>query len=136
MLKISRKIEYALMALKFIECRPKGLVTAREICDALQTPFDTMAKVLQALNANGVVSSVKGVKGGYQLEKSLTEISYKQLVEIIEGEVLIIDCQSKGSCDLKCSCNITNPLQQLNALLIRYMGQITIHDLFNNKLGD
>ena len=51
MLKINKKTEYALMALKFIGERENGaLVTVREICDVLKTPFDTTAKVMQAMN--------------------------------------------------------------------------------------
>ena len=67
MLKINKKVEYALMALKFMaEEKAIGKITsAREICDKFNTPFDTTAKVMQAMNHHKILNSVKGTKGGY-----------------------------------------------------------------------
>ena len=93
MLKINKKTEYALMALKFIGERENGaLVTVREICDVLKTPFDTTAKVMQAMNHHGILKSMQGIRGGYTLSRPLTEISYMEITKIAEG------IQEEGVC--------------------------------------
>ena len=66
MLKINKKVEYALIALKLMLEKEQGeLTTAREVSDKFHTPFDTTAKVMQMMNSARMLESVKGVKGGY-----------------------------------------------------------------------
>lgn len=136
MLKINKKVEYALMALKYMSQKSEHeLTSAREVCDTFGTPFDTTAKVMQALNSAGILSSVKGIKGGYGLEKSLSEISYMELVELIEGKRLESLCMnSRGLCELHDKCNIVTPIDQLNNLLSHYLKTLTLDELFNGNL--
>jgi len=133
MLKINKKVEYALMALKFMaEEKAIGKITsAREICDKFNTPFDTTAKVMQAMNHHKILNSVKGTKGGYTLAKDLCEITYMELNRIVEKKYSQSICQSsKGLCELYDICNIINPIDRLNATLNNYLESLTIKDLF------
>jgi Rrf2 family protein len=138
MLKINRKVEYALMALKFMAKKEAGhLTSAREICEAFSVPFDTTAKVLQIMNSHGLLSSVKGIRGGYQLEKKLEETTYMQLARLIEGNNATQFCQnSKGElCELHSNCNISDPLEQLNRKLNVYLEGLSLEELlFENEL--
>jgi Rrf2 family protein len=137
MLKINKKVEYALMSLKYIsdhqQKEQERLICAREICDQFQTPFDTTAKVMQLMNNHGILKSVKGIKGGYTLSKSLSEISYMELVRIIEGKEDIgrVCVTHKGTCELYERCNIVSPLEQLNRKLNLYLETLTISELLN-----
>lgn len=143
MLKINKKVEYALMALKhladqkaFLQSDQKNdptLISAREICDQYATPFDTMAKVMQIMNAHDLLKSVKGIKGGYYLNKNLAEISYMELVRMIEGrDELLRVCQShKGMCELFSKCNIITPVEQLNKKLSLFLETLTLEELLN-----
>ena len=48
MTKLNRKIEYSLMALQYIQQRqPSSKVTAKEVSDSVQAPFDVIARVMQ-----------------------------------------------------------------------------------------
>lgn len=146
MIKINKKVEYALMALKHLSVQNSlkneqaahvckdglhALTSAREICDQYGTPFDTVAKVMQVMNAHDILKSVKGIKGGYYLNKNLSEITYMQLVRMIEGkEDLGRVCQSqKGMCELFHKCNIVTPVEQLNRKLNSYLETLTIQEL-------
>lgn len=142
MLKVNKKVEYALMALKFMAERQNDshskLTTAREICDHFKTPFDTVAKVLQSLNSHDIVSSVKGIKGGYELKISLDSLTYKQIENIIEGKEPEHYCQGKnGLCDLYNSCNIIGPVEKLNAHVNKFLKNLTLKELLleNNEEG-
>jgi Rrf2 family protein len=129
MIKINRKVEYALMVLKLMSEREAGeLTSAREVCDRFKTPFDTTAKVMQQLNLAGILVSVKGVKGGYQLNCDLAQISYLQLVELIEGKSFATDC-SDGPCELYGSCNISGPIQRLNQYLTGIFSTLSLKEL-------
>jgi Rrf2 family protein len=129
MVKINRKVEYALMVLKFIAERTDGeLTSAREICEIFKTPFDPTAKVMQQLNLSGVLTSVKGVKGGYTLARALTELSYLELLEIIDGKNPLVDC-AEGECSLQGTCNISAPLKRFNHYLLTMLSNLSVHDL-------
>ena len=129
MIKINRKVEYALMVLKLMSERTaQELTTAREVCDRFKTPFDTTAKVMQHLNLAGVLASVKGVKGGYFLQQDLSTLSYLQLVELIEGKAFHQDCH-EGPCELLGSCNISRPIQRLNHYLTNIFSSLSVQEL-------
>jgi Rrf2 family protein len=129
MIKINRKIEYALMALKLMkEKNLSELTTAREVCDRFETPFDTTSKVMQLMNNCGILLSHKGVKGGYTLARDLSDVSYMELVELIEGKSFMMDCH-EGPCDLYHKCNITQPIKRLNDYLINIFNSISLNEL-------
>jgi Rrf2 family protein len=129
MIKINRKVEYALMVLKAMKEKDlHELTTAREVCDRYNTPFDTTAKVMQQMNGAGILHSHKGVKGGYTLARDLASISYIELAELIEGKSFMMDCH-EGPCDLIHSCNISQPIKRLNDYLINIFNSLTLHEL-------
>lgn len=140
MVKINKKIEYALMALKHMHDKvdQEDLTSAREICDRYQTPFDTTAKVMQSMNLAGILRSVKGVKGGYTLAKKLDQITFQEICLIIEGKTSYIGCHPAdgGRCAMYDICNIHDPLELLEAKINHYLEGLTLKDLFQTKLHE
>jgi Rrf2 family protein len=131
MIKINRKVEYALMVLKLMKDKgPTALTTAREVCDQFNTPFDTTAKVMQLMNNTGLLHSHKGVKGGYTLSKDLSRVSYMELVEMIEGKSFMMDC-TEGPCDFIQKCNIAQPIKRLNDYLIMIFNTLSLNELLS-----
>lgn len=131
MIKISKKIEYSLIALKYIQQKNAGeLTSAREVVDRFNLPFDTTAKVLQQLNIHKILNSIQGPKGGYFLEKDLDKTSYMDLCRIIEKKSFFIDC---SPCDLADLCNISQPLKNLNNSIIAFFESLTLAQLLDNQ---
>lgn len=129
MIKINRKLEYALMVLKLMkEKAPQELTTAREICDRFVTPFDTTSKVMQLMNSAKILQSHKGVKGGYTLARDLNSLSYLELSELIEGKSSMMGCQ-EDACDLYHNCNISHPVKRLNEYLLNIFRSLSISEL-------
>ena len=129
MIKLNRKVEYALMVLKLMKDKDfQELTTAREVCDRYETPFDTTAKVMQLMNAAGILHSQKGVKGGYTISKDLNDVSYMELVELIEGKSFMMDCH-EGPCELINKCNISQPIKRLNDYLITIFNSLSLNEL-------
>ena len=133
MLKINKKVEYALIVLKHFETMPKDtLITARMVCEKYKTPFDTTSRVMQIMNQKSILRSSQGVNGGYLLNINLLDINYLQLTEMIEGKNLNHNCS-----DLKCSlistCNITKPIIRLNDLLNNFFKNLSIKELLTEN---
>ncbi len=145
MLKLNRKMEYALMALQCLgqafenaaeqtDLVRKSNLTAKEIADMIGAPFEVAARVLQVLAQHDWVSVELGAKGGYKLQKQLNEMTMKDLIEIIEGPVALVKCQhSESACDIQNQCKIVSPMQQLNVQLTQFYSQIHLHELLGGK---
>lgn len=131
MLKINKKVEYALMALKFLQNHPSALYSAREISTRLTIPFDPTAKVLQILTNEGIVHAEQGVAGGYMLNVPLSSISLLNLMNSLEN--LSDDeniCETKNkTCELIESCTIKGPISSLKKHIINFTNQLTLEDI-------
>ena len=68
MLRLSKKADYALMAMKHLAMRQDAAsCSAREIAEAYEIPLELLAKVLQRLVRSRLLVSVQGTRGGYRL---------------------------------------------------------------------
>ncbi len=71
MLRLSKKADYALIAMKHLALRgDRGSSSAREIAELYDIPIELMAKVLQRLVRRGLLASHQGTRGGYQLARA------------------------------------------------------------------
>lgn len=132
MLKINKKVEYALMALRHMASKDQSdLTSAREICERYGAPFDTTSKILQQLANAHIVQSIQGVKGGYTLKMDLNELSFVRLCEIVEKKNFFLSCigPSGRPCELISTCNIKSPLDVLNYKLRSFFDNLTIAEL-------
>ena len=132
MLKLNRKVEYGLVALKYMHSKPKGrLTTVREICEHHGTPFDPLAHVLRILNTDGILQSEQGAHGGYRIVANLEDISFAHLIEIIDGQLGFTDCiKFKAcSCTLMERCNIISPMFAVNQQLLHFLRTISVGTL-------
>ena len=87
-MKISRTVEYGLIAVVFIaQNRKDGRVIARTISKAHDISTEYLQQIMQQLARYGILTSMRGPKGGYGLAKPATEITLLDIVEAIDGPV-------------------------------------------------
>jgi Rrf2 family protein len=128
--KLNRRVEYSLMALKFLNSKPFDKVTAKEVAEQLHTSFEVVARVLQVLAQKGILISEQGASGGYRLVQNLDQLSLHQLVEHIEGPSSVVKCISEvGVCEIQDSCNIVPPMKALNEKVNNFYKTISVLDL-------
>ncbi len=129
MLKLSRKSEYALMALQFLGAAPDGeRIAVPALAEQRGLPKDLLAKVMQQLKRAGLVRSVQGVAGGYELAKPLEQITFLEAIEPFEealGLVQCVDAQSEG-CERADCCSLHDPMDALNRWLMAQLGTLTL----------
>jgi len=124
MLKLTKKIEYALIALQHMQSKNNNEVTSvKEVTDKYDLPASLLAKVLQQLAKKNIIEPIQGPSGGYRLNKPLEEIKLNDFIEIIEGPVGLVDCLHDPDCGHIGTCNIRIPIERVNN---------TIKDLFSN----
>lgn len=107
-LQISRKIEYGLRAMTYLaSLRADDTVPMQEIAQRMQIPQDFLAKILKTLVGKKLVKSTRGAHGGYALSKPASEISFLDVIEAVEGPVIVNVCQhTHDSCHLTRACTM------------------------------
>ena len=134
MLKLSKKAEYALMAVKYIACTTNGnFVTAKEISVSYDIPYELLAKVLQNLTKFDIVKSYQGVKGGYQLTKMPAQIPLLDVIKAVDGNYKITECMNNKKGKEPCShldcCVIKDPLIKLQLEIDNLFRKTTINNI-------
>jgi Rrf2 family protein len=131
MLRLTKKADYGLMALKYLAEHPdEASLSAKEIAEAYHIPPQLLAKILQLLAREGLLRSHAGMNGGYTLSRKPQSITAFEVIRIIDGPLFITSCVTdSGICDLTSSCTIKEPLARVNDSISDVLKSIRISDL-------
>jgi Rrf2 family transcriptional regulator, nitric oxide-sensitive transcriptional repressor len=137
MFKVSRQVEYALIALKHMSDADVEQVTAvRELCDVHHLPFDVISRALQRLAKHGILKSVRGAGGGYRVQGDLGLVTLWDLVAVVDGDLALVPCASEMTsckCDNEDDCNIQPSMMSLNDRLGGFFKTISVRELLENR---
>jgi Rrf2 family protein len=158
MIRVSKKADYAVFIMGYLArqlgyATPGGpgaaeatrVVSAHEIATHSGLNQSMVANLLKDLTRGGVLESVRGVRGGYRLAKPFGEISLKEILESIEGPVVLVDCASdlaaRGGdersdplCSLTCLCASRTPMRAVHARIARLLADIKLPELCGTPL--
>ena len=128
MLKLTKKADYALMAMKHLAERADGgSLSAKDVADAYGMPPEALAKILQRLAKAGLLLSQHGTNGGYTLARPSHSISAFEVIQAIDGPLFITSCVTvRGECGQSDRCNIREPLRKVNESIEGVLKRIKI----------
>ena len=136
MLGLSKRTEYALIALAYLVERPDNCCPAREIAAAYNLPQALLMNLLKEMHGAGLLRSTRGTKGGYRIAVNLDETSLYDLIQVIDGPVELVECVNEKTCcnslehcRISTMCPIQQPLRALHEKLIRFLKDVKISDL-------
>jgi Rrf2 family protein len=131
MFKLSKKADYGLIAMKHLaKHRQQHACSASEIAEEYGISATLMAKVLQKLARQRLVTAKHGSTGGYQLAKAPEKVSALEVITAIDGPVLITSCvTTHGNCDATERCSIKEPLRRVNESILSVLSTVTIAQL-------
>ena len=129
MLRLSKKTDYALMAMAHLAQKP-GSSSAREIAEQYGIPIELLAKVLQRLTQRGLLTSQQGTRGGYQLSRSAASISLADVIYAIDGPVAVTACSAHADrCGQFDTCNVRNPLRRIREIIVSALSGTSVLEL-------
>lgn len=135
MLKLTKKIDYGLLAITYIAENYGGrVVNTKEIAEAYSIPVELLAKILQRMVKRGLITSISGPKGGYSLSTSPSDITVASIIEALEGDISILGCsaeESSGKCYQFERCNIRTPMQKLEYRILKLLHNTTLEELID-----
>lgn len=137
MLSLSRKTDYALVALAYLGAAAAGagVVSARQVAEATGLPEPVTQAVLKQLAVARLVASTRGSAGGYALVREPAHVSVLEVVVAIEGPVQTVACCDGNlpilgqDCRLAGDCTISPAIKTLHRRLVGVLEETTLADL-------
>lgn len=132
MLRISKLTDYATVLMAELASHEHSCVPASQLAEATRLELPTVAKVLKTLARSGLVGSVRGVNGGYQLSVSPDDISVAAIVRAMEGPIALTECGlESGLCAHESSCHLRGNWQRIGSAVEQALEALSLNDLLS-----
>lgn len=141
-LSLTRKTDYALVALTELARRSPELASARGIAEQYRLPLPALTNILNQLVRAGLVLSVRGARGGYRLARPADQISITELIEVVDGAFSLTACsasedgKSPSSCIRAKVCPNISPMRQIHNILAAVLSQLTLDQIARDTIPD
>lgn len=131
-MKVSTKGDYGLRALielahRYGQPRP---VQSSDIAARQHIPESYLEQLLTILRRAGFIRSIRGPQGGHALARDPSELRVSEVIAVLEGSILPIDCLDEASqCSKSGGCAQRDMWAQVRAAVLRVLDNTTIADL-------
>ena len=136
MLRLTKKADYSLIALKHFAARQRknsAAVSAKEVADSCGIPLPLLSKLLQKLGKTGFLHSEYGTNGGYRLAREPRAISVLEVIRAIDGPIVLANCFTEHvSCDHSGRCTVRRPLRRIHEGILRLLQGVSIEDMLED----
>lgn len=136
---LSQKAKYALKAMQMLAEQEDGmLLQTPEIAEAQRIPRKFLELILLDLKNRGYVHSQRGKNGGYVLAKPAEEITFGQIVRLMDGPLAPIPCASLtayrrcADCIDEKTCSIRRVMRQVRDAVSGVLDEVTLADVREN----
>ena len=131
MLKLNRLTDYGVVVLTQMTRNPDVLSSAPQIAQDTGVPLPTVAKLLNALAHEGLITSHRGAAGGYTLNRPAEAISVAEIVQALEGPIALTACVdgASGGCDVESICPMRGNWDKVNKAIYGALSAVTLADM-------
>jgi Rrf2 family protein len=135
LMQIPRKIEYALRAMIHLADHPEGVARGLEIAEQQHIPKYFLEKVIRDLMRRGLVRARRGPGGGYQLARPPETISFKDIIEAVEGPIHLNVCtDGSNNCQLKPTCRMFRVWEEGQRVLLEVFSHATLRQIVDAQM--
>jgi len=130
-MRLSRLADFAVVLMTHVAQHHERVHTASEAAAATQLPVPTVAKVLARLCRQGLLTSSRGVRGGYRLARPAAEISVGAIVNALDGPVALTQCikLGPGRCEVEAVCPSRVGLHRINVAVHKALDDVSLADV-------
>ena len=133
-MKLSTKTRYAVRALLDLNSNFENTpVSIKDIAKRENISERYLENIFHALKNAGYLNSIKGKGGGFSLNTPLNEINLLQLIETLEGELLIVECVGDNFTCKKDNCQTSKLWSLINKKMKDTLSSITLADIETYK---
>jgi FeS assembly SUF system regulator len=138
MLRITKEADYGIMLLVCIAGRPVGEIhTAREAAEWTGLPLPMVSKILRSLAREKILTSHRGVSGGYSLDRSPATTSVAEVIRALEGPISMVQCGSDpGACDQEDVCPTRVNWTRISQEVEKALERVPISEMLHSRDRD
>jgi Rrf2 family protein len=131
MLRLSKKADYALLAMRYLAAHAdRDAISARELAESYDIPAELLAKVLQKLVRARLLASHHGIRGGYALARPAAGMSVADVIQAVDGPLTVTACSDVDhSCEQYSKCNIRDPLWRIKDRIVSALAATSVAEL-------
>jgi len=131
MFKLNRLTDYGVVVLTQMSGNPGALRTAPQIAQDTGVPLPTVAKLLNALAHERLITSHRGAAGGYTLNRPAEAISVAEIIQALEGPIALTACVdgASGGCDVESLCPMRGNWDKVNKAIHGALSAVTLADM-------
>lgn len=126
---ISQTAEYALRAVVYLASQRGAALTTQQIAAATKVPAGYLSKVLQALGRAGLVTSQRGLHGGFTLARPPEELTVLEVINSVDPVKRIEKCPLDLAAHGNRLCPLHRRLDDAIGMVEQALGQSTISEL-------
>ena len=131
---ISRKTDYALRMLAMLAEDPERLLSVRTAAEEVNVPYSFARSIQHGLVQAGIVESLRGVHGGMRLKVSPDDVTIRQVVEAVQGPMVMNDCTAPdGDCARMGACCYHPLWAGAQALMRDYLDSVSLGDIVAHR---
>jgi FeS assembly SUF system regulator len=133
MLRVTKLTDYATVVLTVLAARPGEVLSASELAEqsGLETP--TVSKLLKPLAQAGLVEGLRGVHGGYRLNREAADITLIEIVEAMEGPLAMTECsQHDSQCGIAPHCGARANWRLINDVVADALRGVTLAQMLRS----
>lgn len=136
MIKISKSVEYSILALKYIADNERfESLSSRKIAEDLSIPYDLLSKLLQKLVKQGIIKSQQGKYGGYNMLISSDKLTVLKIIDALDENIQLTNCTFDNANNDDCAriedCCIRSPFWSLQNRINQMFDELTLKELTN-----
>ena len=136
MIRLTNLADYAVVLMCEM-ARADTKVNAQTLSDATRVPTTTVAKILNLLSRADLLTSHRGLHGGFALAKSADAISIADIIEAIDGPIAMTHCseEENSDCSFDEICVMRPHWQSINAAVRSALAGVKLKELISNRSG-
>lgn len=140
-MRISTRGEYGVRAMLDLALHfRQGPVALKSIADRQGISETYLEQLIAPLRKAGLVSSIRGANGGYELSREPHEIKIGEIIRVLEGPIAPMGCASESpqhfACDNSRKCAARVLWQRLRDRISEFLDSTSLGELLDEPLDD
>lgn len=136
LMNVGRRVDYAVRALTYLAGQPQNeIISKTEIEKKQGIPPYYLSKIMKDLVAGGLVKSHIGCKGGFSLARPGNSINLKEVYEVVERPLVLMECLEKGEhyCSYCSACTQISIWEKAQSMLANYLVHVRVGDIADQQ---
>ena len=133
MIRMTKLTDYGFILLTYMAyTEAGGMYNARDLSGATSLPRPMVSKILKTLARGGILTSHRGVKGGYSLARMADKIQVADIISALEGPIAIAECIGEGGdsrCTMERLCPVRVNWRRINQAVREALERITLDEM-------